>query len=194
MSTTQTAAPAAPKTIHYVTNAQGNQVQAIDQERVMQIINKRVTVKPTDVGSSIILQIQGDPTFIAKGHKYSVAGEERENAFDRHVYNVRASSALAMTSPEGKKLFKEAMMAEAAGDIQLAHDKFNAYLNFIQLSFAVIANPGARVFQRGDDVKARVIEAVSKTGNKSLQLEDVSYQAPKVLAKTTFAIADLMEA
>lgn len=175
-------------------NAQGVQVQALDAERTIQIINSRITVKPTDVGSTLLFTIQGDPTFLQQGHKYSVAGEERENQFDRYIYNVRASSALAMTSAEGKKLFTDAMKAESDGDVQKAHELFNAYLNFVQLSFSVISNGRTQPMHRGDDVKARVIEAVSKAGNRSIQLEDVFYVAPKTAAKATFSVTDLIEA
>lgn len=168
----------------------------IDSKRAIAIINKRITVTPSDIGSSLQLSIQGTGQFLPQGHKYTVGGEARENMFDRTIYNVRASSSLLMTSAENKKLFTDAMKAEAIGDTDSAHDLFNAFLNNTQLSFSVITNAAGteRKFNQGDDIKARIVTTVSKAGTTSLQLEDVSYIAPKVKVATKFEISDLIEA
>lgn len=163
----------------------------IDSKAAIAILNKRITVTPADAGSSLQLSIQGSGQFLAKGHKYTVAGAERENGFDRTIYNVRASSSLLMVL--NKPLFTEALKAESTGDAQGAHDLFNAYLNATQLSFSVIM-PSSRVFHTGDDIKARITSVVSQAGVTSLQLDDVSYVAPKVKLATKFEISDLIEA
>jgi|SRR5882757_242527 len=168
----------------------------IDSKAAIAIINKRITVTPSDIGSSLQLSIQGTGQFLQQGHKYTVGGEARENKFDRMIYNVRASSSLLMTMAENKKLFTDAMKAESAGDTQEAHKLFNAFLNATQLSFSVISNGTGteRKFNTGDDIKARVVNVVSQAGNSSLQLEDVSYIAPKVKLATKFEISELIEA
>jgi len=168
----------------------------IDSKTAIAIINKRITVNPTMIGDSIVLTVQGTGQFLPQGHKYTVAGVERTNQFDRTIYNVRASSSLLMTSAEGKKLFKDAMLAESAGDVEKAHELFNSYLNYVQLSFSVINNGRGteRSFNSGDDIKARITQVVSQAGTTSLQLEDVSYVAPKVVRRQTFSVTDLIEA
>lgn len=161
----------------------------IDSKAAIAIINKRITVTPTDVGSALQFSIQGTGQFLQMGHKYTVAGEARENKFDRTIYNVRASSALLMLA--NKSLFTDAMKAEGEGDSQKAHDLFNEYLNTVQLSFSVIM-PSSRSFNSGDDIKARVTSVVSLAGVTSLQLDDVSYIAPKIKAATKFEVSDLI--
>jgi len=173
-------------------NGSGNG-RLLDQAGFIAILNKRVTVKPTDVGSSLLLQVQGQGQFLPKGHKYMRAGTETENPFDRVIYNVRASSSLMMSSAIGKEILRQAVAAESAGTVDIAHDGYNAYLNFVQLSFSVI-QPSSRSFNAGDDIKAHIVSVTSQSGITSLQLEDVSYVAPKVAAKTTFSVSDLLPA
>lgn len=166
-------------------------VRQIDSKSAIAIINKRTTVTPADAGSDLKLTVQGSGQFLAKGHKYQVAGEDRENMFDRTIYNLRASSALLMAFH--KPLFTAAMKAEGAGEMDKAHDLFNEYLNAIQLSFSVI-EPSSRRFHNGDSVKATVQLVVSLAGNQSVQVDNVSYIAPVVKAATKFDVTDLIEA
>ena len=163
----------------------------IDSKSAIAILNRRTTVTPAHVGSSIKLQIQGTGQFLSKGHKYVVGGIESANAFDRTIYNLKASSSLLMAF--NKPLFTQAMKAESAGDTQAAHDLFNEYLNSVQLSFSVI-EPSSRKFNSGDDVKAHVQMVVGKSGNQSLQVDNVSYIAPIAIAATKFDVTDLIEA
>lgn len=163
----------------------------IDSKTAISIINKRITVTRTDVGSSLRLKIQGTGQFLDKGHKYTVGGEARENMFDRTIYNLRASSAMLMAA--NKPLFTAAMKAESAGDTQKAHDLFNEFLNAVQLSFSVI-EPSNRKFNSGDNVNADIILSVSKANVESLQVDSVSYIAPTVKAATKFEVTDLLEA
>lgn len=208
MATPTTAAPAATapdakapataatpnvETARNTGNAGGSAGRMIDSKAAIAILNKRITVTPADAGSSLQLSIQGSGQFLAKGHKYTVAGAERENGFDRTIYNVRASSSLLMTLADNKRLFTDGMKAESTGDAQAAHDLFNAYLNATQLSFSVIM-PSSRVYHSGDDIKARITSVVSLAGVTSLQLDDVSYVAPKVKLATKFEVSDLIEA
>lgn len=163
----------------------------IDSRSAIAILNRRTTVTPAHVGSSLRLAIQGTGQFLPKGHKYAVNGQETENQFDRTIYNLKASSSLLMAF--NKPLFTEAMKAESAGDVNKAHDLFNSYLNAVQLSFSVI-EPSSRKFSSGDDVKAHVQMATSKAGNQSIQVDSVSYIAPVVVAPSKFDVTDLIEA
>lgn len=163
----------------------------LDSAGAINIINKRITVTRAHIGSSLKLQIQGTGQFLDKGHEYTIGTDKRTNMYDRTIYNLRASSAELMKFH--KPLFTEALAAEQAGELDKAHDLFNAYLNAIQLSFSVI-EPSNKKFSSGDDVKATVALVVSQAGIESLQVEDVSYIAPTVVKATKFDVTDLINA
>lgn len=163
----------------------------IDAKAFMAILNSRTTLKTTDEGTKAVLTVQGNGTFLPKGHKYSVGTDARENMFDRTIYNLKANSQLSMLRDENKKLLASAMQAETAGNVEEASKLFNEYLNAIQVSFSVI-EPSTRKYQSGDDVKAKVAIADTKENGKQLVVNEVTYMAPVTLAKTKFDITDLI--
>lgn len=175
-----------------VTNKQGVQIAGIDSKTAIAIINKRSTLKVSDAGSLMQFIIQGTGQFLPKGHKYTANGMDRENGFDRTIYNLRANSAIAMSANKG--LFTDALKAESAGETQKAHDLFNEYLNTIQVSFSVIENGlgTGRRFDNGDVVKALVGTAVNAAGETAIIVDNVSAVAVVAAAKTTFTVDDLM--
>lgn len=163
----------------------------LDAKAFMSILNSRITIKTDNVGQQVLLAVQGNGTFLPKGHKYTVNGTDRENQFDRTIYNLRANSQLSMLRDENKQLLSDAIKAESAGNTEEAHKLFNDYLNAIQVSFSVI-EPSSRKFASGDMVTAVVGEAISEAGSKQLVVNDVRYKAPVTLTKTTFDITDLI--
>lgn len=166
----------------------------VDSKLAISIINKRTTLKQSDANQLMQFIIQGTPQFLPKGHKYVSKGEDRENQYDRTIYNLRANSAIAMVA--NKSLFTEALKAESAADAVKAHDLFNEYLNKIQISFSIIENGTASVkrFANGDIVKGLVGTSVDKDGITAIIVDNVTALAVTAAVKTTFSVEDLMEA
>lgn len=163
----------------------------LDSKAFLAILNSRKTIKVSHAGQQVLLSVQGEGQFLPKGHKYSVAGEERENEFDRTIYNLKANSAISMQSAENRELLKKAMQAESAAEVDDADELFNEYLNAIQVSFSVI-EPSPRKFASGDQVTAVIAEVETKAGNKQLVVNDVRYKAPTQVEATKFEVSDLM--
>jgi hypothetical protein len=166
----------------------------IDTTGFFAILNKRKTIKADHIGSQIVLAVQGNGQFLAKGFTYDGPKGATENMFDRWIYNLQANSAYSMQRPENKAILVEAMKAEAAGDLEAATDLFNDFLNAIQVSFSVIVNPGSspRKFESGDQVKATVEEVTNGAGVKQLVVNDVRYKAPVAVEATKFTVEDLL--
>lgn len=167
------------------------QQRQIDDKAFINILNSRKTLKISHVGLQVLLAIQGIGQFLAKGHKYTVGGEERTNEFDRTIYNVKANSQLSMMRAENKQLLSDAMKAQAEGRPDDATALFNQYLNAVQVSFSVI-EPSSRKFESGDMVTAVVAEVESKAGDKQIAVNDVRYKAPANVEATKFDITALI--
>lgn len=164
----------------------------IDQAAFLNILNSRKTLKTSHVGLQVILAIQGIGTFLPKGHKYAANGVDRENQFDRTIYNLKANSQLSMMRDENKQLLSAAMKADSAGNVEDSTKLFNEYLNNVQVSFSVI-EPSQRKFASGDMVTAIVAEAIAQgTEAKQLVVNDVRYKAPTSVEATKFDITDLI--
>ena len=163
----------------------------LDSKAFLAILNSRKTVKPTHVGMQVLLAVQGNGQFLPKGHKYTVAGEERENEFDRTIYNAKANSALSMARADFRTILADAFKAESAGDVDKASELFNAYLNSVQMSFSVI-EPSTRKFASGDAITAMIAMVDTKAGEQQIVLNDVRYKAPTTVEDTKFEISDLI--
>jgi hypothetical protein len=164
----------------------------IDAKGFTQILNSRTKIEMTDAGKSLLLSIQGNGTFLTKGHTYTVGAEARTNEFNRTIYNVKAYNAVAYQ--KNIQMLKDALIAESEGRTEDASDLFWEFLDAIQMSFNVIHNDGQqpRTFSQGDDVKARVAIVETKAGETTLGLNDVSYVAPTTKAVAKVDVASLM--
>lgn len=168
--------------------------RTIDQSAFMAILNSRKTIARTHIGLQVLLAVQGTGTFLPKGHKYTVNGKERENEFDRTIYNLRANSQISMQRDENRKLVADAMKAESAGDVDKATELYNQYLNNVQVSFSVVERGGtSRQFASGDMVTAVVAESTNvDTGSTQLVVNDVRYKAPATIESAKFDITELV--
>ena len=157
--------------------------------------NKRgKPVLAKDVDELVKATIQGTPQFLAKGHQYEVNGEQRENMFDRMIYNLLLTDGQKAESLEGKQLFTKAVAAEDAGDVELAHELFNAWLNYSQITFSVIDNPTTVRFERGDMVKG-IIGLAPSSADPSVNV--ITFNNPtlvgaKARAKVVFDASDFL--
>lgn len=189
MATSTPLAPAAS------TPANGRRL--IDMKSMMQILNKRKTILTTHFGQQVVLTVQGNGQFLAKGFQYPAPGGTgmTENQFDRMIYNLQANSQLSMQRPEFKAILLEAVKAESAGDTDTAHELFNDYLNKVQVSFSIIENPGgtSRRFFSGDQVTTVIEQTVGRSGLPQLVANDVRYKAPVSIAAKSFELSDLID-
>lgn len=160
----------------------------LDSKSVMQIINSRITLKPSDIGRTIKFIIQGNGTFVPKGHEYQANGVDRVVAFDRTIHNLRASSQLSML--RNKQLAADAMTAETAGEVEKAHDLWNAYLNKIQISITTSNNSAA--FSNGARVQGDVALVTNATGDQQLVVQRPAIVAAENATPTIFQLDDVL--
>lgn len=161
------------------------------------IIAKRKIFRVTDAKAPLKFEIQGNGNTIPMVDKNGVQVVDQQGIpLMKTIYNTRVNSHVAMLNPRNKAILLEAMTAETAGNTELAHDKFNQYLNKIQVSFSVILNNGRKnpVFHNGDLVKGRV-ELVTTDNGQLLTLENntVSLVHIEEAEETSkFTLSDLM--
>lgn len=163
----------------------------IDAQRTISIINSRLPISRTHVGSQVSLQVQGSGTFLSASEQESKTPGQKAY-FDKYIHNLKANSTEAMSRKENRALLNSAMQAEAEGNVEEADNLFNQYLNAIQVSFNMIAQDGRRKFEDGDMVTAIIAEVDTKAGHKALAVENVRYKAPVVIEKQKFSITDLL--
>lgn len=175
------------------------QSSLINKDRVISIINSRVTVLPTHVGEQLVFTVQGDGTLdtaVAAAKRDSDNGlPARKRYFDSYIHNAKANSAEAMSRPEVKQLLKDAIAEEMKGpaSAEAASLLYNKYLNTIQMSFNVIAQVGRRKFANGDRFKAVIGAEKTKAGHTAFTLNEIAYVAPVAAAKVAFDITSLVD-
>lgn len=165
--------------------------RTIDAKQAIGIINSRIPIGRESVGQQIVAQVQGNATFVSALDQ-QVKNPGQAAYFDKNIYNLKANSKEAMGRAENKQLLKEGMVAESTGNVELATEKFNAYLNAIQVSFNQIAQPGRRVLQDGDMVTCVVGESDTKAGHKAITVDNIRYKAPVSIDKVKFSLLDLL--
>lgn len=163
----------------------------IDATRAVGILNSRTPVSMDHAGNQVSLFIQGKGTFQSAAQQEAATPGQKQY-FDKYIYNLKANSTEAMSRPEVKAIFAEAMKAETAGDTEKADELFNEYLNGVQISFNVIANAGVRRFEDGNQVTAIVGTASTKAGHTAVVVSNVKYKAPLVIESRKFTIEELM--
>lgn len=159
------------------------------------MIASRAIVRITDVGATKRFHIRGNGNIIAVMTKdmKPVIGSDGQS-LNKVIYNIKANSHVAMLNTRNRAILTEAMKAETAGDVELAHEKFNDYLNKIQVSFSVILNPGRRnvSFYDGQLVEGE-IELVTTDNGQLLTITNPRAVAIEKLSSTpAFSLADLM--
>lgn len=161
-----------------------------DAKSAIATFNKRGTaITPSHIGQLVKAFIQGTPQYLAKGANQS---NGRTNQFDRMIYNLTLTDGVKAGSPESKKLFTEGMKAEAAGDVELAHEKFNEWLNNCQMTFSVIDNPTTVRFTRGQYVQGVIGSAVNQQGENVIIIDHVTSVEAVVATKTSYVVNDFM--
>jgi hypothetical protein len=176
------------------TNSTGFQ---LDAKAAQNIIAKRRIIRLTDADSVLKFEIQGNGNTIPVTDKNGAqvfSNGDSAVPLMKTIYNIKANSHVAMLNQRNRDILKAAMAAETQGDMELAHAKFNEYLNKIQVSFSVIINPGRSTAQffNGQMVQGRV-QLISTDNGQLLTLENVVAVRIEEAGKTpTFTLSDLM--
>ena len=142
----------------------------LDFKAAMAVVNSRVTLGTAQVGTQVLLTVQGKGTFLPKD-------EAKNRKFDSYLHNVSANDGLALARRENKLLFTQAMKAETAGNAVEADKLFNKWLNAVQISFDQIVDRGHR-FSSGEKITATVAEWTAKAGHQCIVIREVRYKAP----------------
>lgn len=144
-----------------------------------------------DEGKQVKAEIQGTPQFIAAGTEQS---NGRVNQFDRMIYNLMLTDGIKLAKRDTKKIFTDAVKAESAGDVEKAHELYNAWLNASQLTFSVIDNATTKRFAKGDVVKVFIGTAPSSINPSEVVLiaERPSLVEAETRAKVTYNVDDFI--
>jgi len=164
------------------------------QKTVAAIMNRRGNVTEQQVGKGKIrFTIVGDgsPAQDVKTKEGTLVQSvvEPGTVAQKIIFNLNANSALAMKNPDVRQLSKEGYLAEKEGDMELAHEKYQAFLNATQISFNVFTTD--RILKDlGDrvDIAAEVISVPGANGNVlTIDPKSIQVMRPDELAKTTFS-------
>lgn len=162
----------------------------IDYKQAESFLNSRIPLSSSHVGQQVVLQIQGSGTFQSAAEQEAKTPGQKAY-FDKYIHNLKANSLEAMSRPENRLILAAALKAETEGLVDEASALYNEYLNAVQISFNVIAGRG-RKFENGDQVKAIVGIADTKSGHKAIVVNDVRYMAPVLVEKIKYSLTDLL--
>jgi len=167
----------------------------LDAKATQKIIAKRRIFRAADAGTIFKFDIQGNGTTIPVLNKDKAQVNDAAGLpLYKTIYNTNVNSHVAMLNPRNQAILREAMVAETAGNMELAHEKFNEYLNAVQVSFSVILNNGRTnpVFSKGDLVKGKV-QLITTDNGQLLTVENVTAVRIEEASSTmSFNLSDLM--
>ncbi len=170
----------------------------LDCKAVRNILGSRamVTVQQAQQGITVKFNIQGNGNTIPMLDKNGVHVQDERTGqpLYKTIYGVKANSQIAMMNQLNKDLFKEAMQAETAGDMDKAHTLYNKYLNKVQVSFNVVVAPGRKTPTfRDKQLVEGDIELITTENGQLITMKNVIAAAVERLGKTpTFSLEELM--
>lgn len=165
--------------------------RVINAKSVHGIMNKRTVVNESMVGKKVRLTVRGNGTTIDVRTKDGAVVQsvvEPGTVFQKVIFNTESNSGIALASAANKQLAAEGMAAEKAGNAELAHEKFTAFLNAVQLSFNVPTS-STILHKLGDriDISARIVKVTTENGSLlTIDPATIAVLAPEELAVSTF--------
>lgn len=161
------------------------------KEQVAKIIAKRRMVTINDVGSTLILNVQGNGNLVTVKDKAGnpVLGYNGQ-PLTKWIYNLKCNSMVAIANKRNQDILKAGIIAEQAGDEDKAIEFYRDYLNKTQVSFSYIGSRA--LFVDGHDVKGTV--SLIETENGQLLTLDEVKAVPIAKASMTpaFSLSDLL--
>lgn len=171
----------------------------VTSQMLMRLMNSRTLIQATDEGKRVELAIRGDGS--APQDVKDKAGNliqsvvETGTVFQTIIFNTMSNSGIAMGNELNKTLLKEGLAAEKAGNKELAHEKFNAYLNAVTVSFNVPTT--SSVLQKLADrvhIAAVIVKVTTPNGSLlTIDPKSISVLAPEKLAVTSFVLPSELE-
>lgn len=168
-------------------------------QSVQNIMNSRklITAIMATSGLHVIFSVRSGGTVLPvkdkAGNDVPAADGSGEQLFKR-IMNVDANSELAINNARNKDLLREGYAAEQAGNAALAEEKYNAYLNAIQVSFNILSTSSQfNAIKAGDQIKAQVEKITTENGSLlTLNAKTVAVIAPVAAGATKVDLLALM--
>lgn len=172
-----------------------SQARLINMKAVAAIMNARILVPLSMVGRTVSLSVQGNGNIVdvknAAGELVQSAVEEG-TVFQKHIFNCKANSELAMKNIRNIAILKAGIAAEKAGNFEEANKQFSDYLNKVQLSFNVPTTQSiASQIGNGTDIAAKVMKVDTEKGSLlTIDPKTIRVMEPELLAATSFSFDD----
>lgn len=166
----------------------------LTSKAVLSFMNARTLIQANDEGKRVQLVIRGNgsqPQDVKdKAGVLIQSVVEPGTVFQTIIFNTNSNSGIAMANELNKKLLKEGMVAEKAGNADLAHEKFNAFLNAVSVSFNVPTT--SSILEKLTDrvhIAAVIVKVTTPNGSLlTIDPKSISVLAPEKLAPTAFAL------
>lgn len=162
---------------------------------VKSIMGKRVLVPTAMVGKRVKLTVQGDGNTIDvldKEGEFVQSITEPGLVLTKRIFNLKASSQLAMGNERNRQILKDALAAEKARKHDEASELFTEYMNKTQVSVGILL-PSATAGKLANNVEISGVVSRIDTDNGSLLTVDpstISVHEPETLALSTFNLED----
>jgi hypothetical protein len=163
----------------------------VTKKMVQSIMSNRNQVTEQHVGKKLKLTIVGGGSpaqdVKTKDGELVQSVVETGTVAQKVIFNLNASSSIAMANPINRQLLKDGVNADIAGEAEVAHENFRKYLNATQISFSVFTTD--RVLDKlGDrvDITAEIVKITTENGSlltidpKTIKV--VEYDAPSKVA------------
>lgn len=168
----------------------------LTSKAVQSIMSKRILIPTSKEGAKIRFTVQGEGTWMdvkdGEGN-FVMSASDPGVILRKKIFNLQASSQVAMSNPDNKKMLVDALKAERAGDTERAHELFNNYLNKTQLSFSVLDNQAVLPkIVNGVDIAAKVQLITTDNGTLlTIDPSTISVIEPEIIKTATFDLAAL---
>lgn len=169
----------------------------LDCKAAQKILGSRamVTLKDAQLGKTVQFNIQGNGNTIPMLNKDGVHVVDSNGLpLYKTIYGVKANSQIAMMNPLNKDLFRQALAAETAGDMDEAHKLYNKYLNKVQVSFNIVLNHGRNnpTFRDKQLVEGEIDLITTENGQLVSMKNVIAAQVDKLGKTPVFSLEELM--
>jgi hypothetical protein len=167
----------------------GREVDALNALRVQSIMSGLQVLNLSLVGNLVKnIKVTGDGTFIPSQPSPKDASKTMPAKW---IYNTNFRSEVALNSPRVQEAYQAAMAAEAAGDVEKAHDAWREFLNYVTVSFSVPATAGQDApFVRGQLVQGLAAHVQTEKG-ELVRFDSVSAMQARTATKAAVDINNL---
>lgn len=171
-----------------------SQTSLFTSKTVLSFMNSRTLIQATDEGKRVQLVVRGNgsqPQDVKTKDGVLVRSVvDTDLVFQVIIFNTNSNSGIAMMNDLNKTLLKEGMVAEKTGNKELAHAKFNEFLNAVAVSFNVPTT--SSILEKLQDrvhIAATVVKITTPNGSLlTIDPKSISVLAPEKLVATAFTL------